>query len=83
LFWKEHKEVFTLVKKMPNQQLFLPIRIQFSGVADSFLTQTPSVYFLETLTASSFLRTNYQQVDELMRKVPAIQTMVLKATSFA
>src|SRR4029078_6009186 len=29
----------------------------FSGVADSFLTQTDSKYFLETLTASKFLRT--------------------------
>src|SRR4051794_37134240 len=26
----------------------------FSGIADSFLTQTPSKFFLETLTASSF-----------------------------
>ena len=32
----------------------------FSGVADSFLTQTPSKYFLETLTSSRFFghRTN-------------------------
>ena len=55
----------------------------FSGVADAFLTQTPSAYFLETLTASEFLRTTYQQLDELMIQYPAIQTMILKATAWA
>lgn len=55
----------------------------FSGVADSFLTQTPSAYFLETLTASSFLRTTHQQVAALMQQYPAIQALVLKATAFA
>jgi CRP-like cAMP-binding protein len=53
----------------------------FSGVADSFLTQTPSLYFFETLTASSFLRTSYAQLDHLMQQHPAIKTLVLKATA--
>lgn len=55
----------------------------FSGVADSFLTQTPSHYFLETLTGSSFLRTTYRQVEDLMERYPAIRQMILKATAFA
>ena len=55
----------------------------FSGVADSFLTQTPSNYFLETLTASVFLRTTHRQVQELMDRYPAIQHLILKATAFA
>lgn len=55
----------------------------FSGVADSFLTQTPSAYFLETLTASSFLRTTHHQVQELMDRYPAVQALILKATGFA
>src|SRR5436190_14075779 len=38
----------------------------FSGVADSFLTQTPTSYFFETLTTSKFLRTTYKQVEALM-----------------
>ena len=45
--------------------------------------QTPSIYFFETLTASSFLRTTFQQVEELMQEFPTIQAMILKATSFA
>jgi CRP-like cAMP-binding protein len=55
----------------------------FSGIADSFLTQTPSTYFFETLTASAFLRTTHQQVEELMKEFPNIQSLILKAASFA
>lgn len=55
----------------------------FSGIADSFLTQTPSGYFFETLTASSFLKTNYQQVAQLMEAYPNIQRLILKSTAFA
>src|SRR5262245_21953305 len=38
----------------------------FGGVADSFLTQTPSRFFVETLTPSVFLKTSFNQLDELM-----------------
>ena len=55
----------------------------FSGVADSFLTQTPSFFFFETLTASKMLRTSYRQLDELMETYPNIRKMILKATAFA
>jgi CRP-like cAMP-binding protein len=55
----------------------------FSGVADSLLTQTPSRYFLETLTQSSFLKTSYLQVQSLMDRYPNFERFILKATSFA
>jgi CRP-like cAMP-binding protein len=55
----------------------------FSGIADSFLTQTPSLFYLETLTQSHFLRTTYAQVQELMNQFPAIQALILKATAYA
>jgi CRP-like cAMP-binding protein len=55
----------------------------FSGVADSFLTQTPSICFFETLTSSKFLRTTYKQVEELMNEYPGIQKLILRTTSFA
>lgn len=54
----------------------------FSGVADSFLTQQPSRYFLETLTRSSFIRTSFQQVDELMNKHHAFEQLIRKAVAF-
>lgn len=55
----------------------------FSGVADSFLTQTASPFYFETLTTSKFLRTSYQQLQRLMNEHPGIQRMILKAVSFA
>lgn len=55
----------------------------FSGVADSFLTQTPSRYFFETLTQSQFLKTSYAQVHSLMDQYPNFERFILKATSFA
>ena len=55
----------------------------FSGVADSFLTQQSSLYYLETLTASQFLRTSFQQVKQLQEEYPLIQQLMFKATAFA
>jgi CRP-like cAMP-binding protein len=54
----------------------------FSGVADSFLTQTPSRFYFETLTASTFLRTTHAQLYALMEERPAVQAFVLHVTSF-
>jgi len=55
----------------------------FSGVADSLLTQTPSLYFMEAITASSFIRIGYEQLNELIKTYPGIQQLVFKATAFA
>lgn len=55
----------------------------FSGVADSLLTQTPSLYFLETITASNLIRMSYDQLNELMKKYNSIQQLIFKATAFA
>lgn len=55
----------------------------FSGVADSFLTQTPSLYFLETITASRFLRIGYEEVQQHLKNIPNLQQLFFKATAFA
>jgi CRP-like cAMP-binding protein len=55
----------------------------FSGVADSFLTQTPSSYFLETITASRFLRIDYTRVNHLINTYPNIMQLIFKATAYA
>lgn len=54
----------------------------FSGLADSFLTQTPSKCFMEALTASRFLRTTYKNIEQLMDKYPNIRKMILQQTGF-
>jgi CRP-like cAMP-binding protein len=70
----EEKEEATIVFTYPPS---------FSGVADSLLTQTPSLYFFETLTASRFLRTTYRQVESLMTDFPLVQKLILQSASFA
>jgi CRP-like cAMP-binding protein len=55
----------------------------FSGVADSFLTQEPSKYFLETITSSCMLRTTYNQVQQLMDRYHNIERWVRIATSYS
>lgn len=55
----------------------------FSGVADSFLTQTPSLYFLETITASRFLRLHHDRFKELTDQYPLIRDLFFRATAFA
>lgn len=55
----------------------------FSGVADSFLTQTPSKYFFETLTQSAFLKTSYLQVITLLDRYPNFERFIRLATAHA
>jgi CRP-like cAMP-binding protein len=55
----------------------------FSGVADSLLTNTPSEYFMETLTASRFLRITAEEMTRLMKTYPNIQQLVLNTTAMA
>jgi CRP-like cAMP-binding protein len=55
----------------------------FSGVADSFLTQTPSDYYLETITASRLLRISYEDVKNLIGMYSGIEKLIFKATAFA
>ena len=74
---------FSVTSEEEEATIVFTYPYSFSGVADAFLTQTPSAYFLETLTASAFLRTTFQQLDDLMGSYPAIQTMILKATAWA
>jgi len=54
----------------------------FSGVADSFLLQQPSRYHFETLTKSEFIRTTYQQVQELLDRYHNFEKLIRKATSY-
>jgi hypothetical protein len=55
----------------------------FSGVADSFLMQKPSNYFLETLTASHFLETSYAHIQQLMNRFHNIERLIRIAASAA
>ena len=52
----------------------------FSGIPESFLTQSPSKYFLETITESTFLRLSFDKHQQLMQEHRAIETLFRKAT---
>ena len=52
----------------------------FSGIPESFFTQTPSKYFLETITDSKFLRISFEKHEELMQEYREIETLFRKAT---
>jgi CRP-like cAMP-binding protein len=67
----------------PEATVVFTYPYSFSGVADSFLTQKPSRYFLETITASTLLRTTFQQVQELMDNHHNIERWVRISTSYA
>jgi len=55
----------------------------FSGVADSFLTQTPSRFYAETLTPSSLLRTSYHELNKLMQEHHEVEHLIRLGTNFA
>ncbi|MEO0468598.1 MAG: Crp/Fnr family transcriptional regulator [Bacteroidota bacterium] len=54
----------------------------FSGVPESFFTQKPSRYFLETITESHFVRLSFEKHQELMEEYREIESLFRKATEF-
>ncbi|MEM6261531.1 MAG: Crp/Fnr family transcriptional regulator [Bacteroidota bacterium] len=60
--------------------MFFAYAPSFSGVVESFLTQTPSRYFLETITDSHFFRISYEQHQEMVYQYREIETLFRKIT---
>ncbi len=54
----------------------------FSGIPESFFTQTPSRYFLETITDSKFIRISFEKHQQMMQEHREIETLFRKATEF-
>jgi len=52
----------------------------FTGIPESFLSQSPSKYFLTTITNSKFIRISFEKHQELMQKHRDIETLFRKAT---
>jgi CRP-like cAMP-binding protein len=55
----------------------------FGGVLDSLMLGQPSRYFYETLTASSFLRASYGDLQELLQTRPAVEGMIRQGITHA
>lgn len=71
-FYIHNNKEVTLVFSYPHS---------FSGVVDSFLLQTPSLYQLETLTESKLLRISYHDFTTLMQKHRSLETWVRVAVT--
>lgn len=67
----------------PEATIVFTYPYSFSGVADSFLTQTPSRFFLETLTPSKLLRTSWLQLQQLTNQHHNIERWLRMTTSLA
>ena len=55
----------------------------FSGIVESFLTQTASKYYFETITDSEFFRISYDQHEAMLHKYHELGTLYRKITEAA
>lgn len=77
------QRAYYLTKEDKEATIVFTYPFSFSGIADSFLTQTPSLYFFETLTQSEFLKTSYAHVNALCLEFPNLARMLSIATAHA
>ena len=76
------QRAYYITKEDKEATLVFTYAGSFSGVVDSFLLQSPSKYYLETITASSFLRTTFHQVEKLMQQHHSFETFIRKSLAF-
>lgn len=55
--------------------MFFAYAPSFSGIVESFLTQSPSKYYLETITDSTFLRIPYTKHAQLIKEHRELETL--------
>ena len=60
--------------------MFFAYPPSFSGIMESFFTQTPSKYYLESITDSTFLRLSIEKHQELVQQHREIETLFRKVT---
>ena len=75
------QRVYYLDDKGREATLVFTYAPSFGGVLDSFLLQQPSRYYYETLTPSTFLKTSFAELDQLMDRYPAIERLIRLGTT--
>ena len=63
--------------------MFFTYAQSFSGIVESFLNQTPSKYYFETITNSDFLRINYEYHEKMLLKHHELDILFRKITEVA
>ncbi len=62
--------------------MFFAYSPSFSGIMESFFTQTPSKYYLETITDSTFLRLSFTQHNRLIEEHRELETLFRKISEY-
>lgn len=62
--------------------LVFSFKPSFSGIIDSFFTQTPSKFYLETITQSKLVRIHYNDLSRLMTEYKSIESWVRVAVTW-
>ncbi len=75
------QRAFSISEQEKDVTLVFTYAPSFSGVLDSFLTQKPSRYYMETLTTSRLLRITHAQFQEMMKRYPGFQSFIIKSLS--
>ncbi|UKJ05863.1 Crp/Fnr family transcriptional regulator [Solitalea lacus] len=76
------QRVFYLDEQNREATLVFTYPYSFAGVLDSFLLQSPSKYYFETITASVLLKTTYEQFQAVQKKHPAFEMFNQKAVHY-
>ncbi len=79
-FVKEGSQRSYYVSNAKEHVMFFAYPPSFSGVMESFLTQSPSRYFLETISDSHFLRLPYDTHLRLIQQFRPLETLFRKVT---
>ncbi|WP_299314760.1 cyclic nucleotide-binding domain-containing protein [uncultured Aquimarina sp.] len=74
-FVKEGIQKSYFLNERKQHVMFFAYAPSFSGIVESFLTQTPSKYYLETITDSTFLRIPYAKHSQLIEKHRELETL--------
>jgi len=77
------QRVFYLDDENREATLVFTYAPSFGGVLDSFLLQSPSKYYYETLTPSTFLRASYVDIHLLMNQHRGIEALIRKGVTTA
>jgi CRP-like cAMP-binding protein len=79
-FVKEGIQKSYYLNEEKQHLMFFAYAPSLCGVVESFLTQTPSKYYLETITDSEFLRLPYDKHLALIEKHRPLETLFRKLT---
>lgn len=71
------QRIYSIDKQGRESTLVFTYAPSFGGMIDSFLGQHPSLFYYETLTASSFLRISHNELLALAQERPAIYSFML------